>query len=73
MAKPPHNPNGTLPGSLRDLRPLPPTVPQRLREKERGTYYWLYRCILNFYGVMSRLENGSWGVAWRGVAWRGVA
>lgn len=59
VAKPPRNPDGKLPERLRDLRPLPPTVPQSLHEEERPTYYWLYRCILNFYGVMPLLENGA--------------
>ena len=46
MAKPPRNPKNALPGALRDLRPLPSTVPRQQRERERPTYYWLYRCVI---------------------------
>ena len=46
VAKPPRNPKNALPGALRDLRPLPSTVPRQQREWERPTYYWLYRCVI---------------------------
>jgi hypothetical protein len=61
-AKPPHqNAQGTLPGVLRDLRPLPPTVPQPLRERERGTYYWLYRWVVVVWVVVLVLVGCGWG------------
>lgn len=51
VAKPPRNPKHALPGALRDLRPLPSTVPRQQRERERATYYWLYRCVFFFVSL----------------------
>jgi len=58
-AKAPINPKGIFPEPLVDLRPLSPTIPQNISDSERGTYYFLYRSLLNFYGVMSLWEEGA--------------
>lgn len=60
VAKAPRNPKGTLPERLRDLRPLPSTVPRAVREREKGTYYWLYRCVgvgVWIGGVLGEMEG----------------
>ena len=66
VAKPPRNPNGALPGQLRDLRPLPPTVPLKLRERERPTYYWLYRCA-SFFVMICVAGGVEWATVGDGV------
>lgn len=58
-AKPPLNPQNRFPEQFVDLRPLPRTVSAHVSDPERGTYYFLYRSLLNFYGVLFLWETGE--------------
>ncbi len=41
----PVDPDGKLPGLLKDQRPLPATIDPSIVTDEKPTYYWYYRCV----------------------------
>lgn len=58
--QPPVDPNKELPKDLAVLPlPLPQFVDQAIIEAEKPTYYWYFRIIGNFYGIMDEIDVGS--------------